>query len=210
MSYPIKSIPHSGSIQETLNQPTLYIFEGKIGQSLTLNIGDGTLKVEVLTPSGEGLATLYSGEWKGFLPEAGIYRVMVDPRNELTHSALKIDLGKNTEVQLRQNQLQDWRLSEYVYRSNHPILFQDNELETTVDISLYKQHIQPLTFSAHKGQLLMIKAHAVTLAIKSPRGQLLDLQNGEVSAMLPQDGVYQVLVIGEDYAVTTPVTLHLQ
>lgn len=210
MSYPIKSIPRSGTIQETLNQPTLYIFEGKIGQSLSLSIGDGTLKVEVLTPSGEGLATLSSGEWKGFLPEPGIYRVMVDPKNEWTHSALKIDLGHNTEVQLRRNQLQDWRLSEYVYRSNHPILFQDHEFEATVDISLSKKHIQPLTLSAQKGQVLMVKAHAVTLAIKSPLNQLLDLQNGEVSAMLPQDGVYQVLVIGEDYTVTTPVTIYLR
>jgi hypothetical protein len=38
----------------------------------------------------------------------------------------------------------------------------------------------------------------------------LDLKEGFVLTSITQDGVYKVLVIGEDYPVTTPITVKLQ
>lgn len=210
MNYPIKSISRFGEIKAILNQPTLYIFEGKEGQNLTLGVYEGTSKAKLLTPSGEGLTTLYSGEWKGILPESGIYRVLVYPHGESTNSAIKVDLSQSLNPTSNQSRLNDWRLSEYTYKSSRLIESFENEGESSLEISLFAEQIQPLKVHCKLGQTLTIKANAVTLAIKSPTGKLLALKEELVSVAITQDGVYQVLVIGEDYSLTTPVTVDLK
>ncbi|EAW38664.1 hypothetical protein [Lyngbya sp. PCC 8106] len=210
MNYPIKSISRFGEIKATLKQPTLYIFEGKEGQYLTLGIYEGTSKAKLLTPSGEGLTTLYSGEWKGILPESGIYRVLVYPQQESTNSAIKVDLSQSLTRTSNQSRLNDWRLLEYTYKSSRLIESVENEGESSLEISLFAEQIQPLKVRCKRGQTLKIKANAVTIAIKSPTGQLLALKEELVSASVTQNGVYQVLVIGEDYPLTTPVIIDLK
>lgn len=210
MNYPIKSISRFGEIKATLDQPTLYIFDGNQGQYLSLGIGDGISKAELLTPSGEGLAMLYSGEWKGVLPESGIYRVLVSPKHNSTDSAIQVNLSQQlTESSNSSLGLKDWRLSEYAYKSSR-VLTISEQAKTSLEISLSQEQIQPLKVSCQKDQTLVVKANAVTLAIKSPMGQVLALKEGSVSTTVTQDGIYQVLVIGEDYPITTPVTLSLQ
>ncbi|MEB3278305.1 MAG: hypothetical protein VKK42_05200 [Lyngbya sp.] len=210
MNYPIKSISRFGEIKATLNQPTLYIFEGKQGQYLTLGVYEGTSKAKLLTPSGQGLTTLDSGEWKGILPESGIYRVLVYPQQESKNSAIKVDLSQNTTANSDNSQLKDWRLLEYTYKGSRLIETSKNEGQNSLEISLFAEQIQPLNVRCKTGQTLTVKANAVTLAIKSPTGELLDLKEALVAASVTQNGVYQVLVIGEDYSITTPITVNLQ
>ncbi|KKD34757.1 MAG: hypothetical protein WAN66_26965 [Limnoraphis robusta] len=210
MNYPIKSISRFGEIKATLNQPTLYIFEGKQGQHLTLGVSDGTSRAKLLTPSGQGLTTLYSGEWKGVLPESGIYRVLVYPQQESTHSAIKVDLSQNLSGNSSHHQFTDWRLSEYAYKGSRSAEIGTNQSEIQMEINLFSQQIQPLKITCKSGQILTVKANTVSLAIQSPTGQLLDLKEGFVLTSITQDGVYKVLVIGEDYPVTTPITVKLQ
>lgn len=210
MNYPIKSISRFGEIKATLNQPTLYIFEGKQGQHLTLGVSDGTSRAKLLTPSGQGLTTLYSGEWKGVLPESGIYRVLVYPQQESTHSAIKVDLSQNLSGNSSHHQFTDWRLSEYAYKGSRSAEIEANQGEIQMEINLFSQQIQPLKITCKSGQILTVKANTVSLAIQSPTGQLLDLKEGFVLTSITQDGVYKILVIGEDYPVTTPITVKLQ
>ncbi|MEA5518407.1 hypothetical protein [Limnoraphis robusta] len=210
MNYPIKSISRFGEIKATLNQPTLYIFEGKQGQHLTLGVSDGTSRAKLLTPSGQGLTTLYSGEWKGVLPECGIYRVLVYPQQESTHSAIKVDLSQNLSGNSSHHQFTDWRLSEYAHKGSRSAEIDTNKGEIKMEINLFSQQIQPLKITCKSGQILTVKANTVSLAIQSPTGKLLDLKEGFVLTSITQDGVYKVLVIGEDYPVTTPITVKLQ
>ncbi|ERT05617.1 hypothetical protein M595_4455 [Lyngbya aestuarii BL J] len=211
MNYPIKSISRFGEIKAILNQPTLYIFEGKEGQNLTLGVYEGTSKAKLLTPSGEGLTTLYSGEWKGILPESGIYRVLVYPQQESTNSAIKVDLSQHLTINSENySRLNDWRLLEYTYKSSRLIKSFENEGKSSLEISLFAEQIQPLKVRCKLGQTLTIKANAVTIAVKSPTGQLLALKEELVSVSVTQNGVYQVLVIGEDYPMTTPISINLQ
>jgi hypothetical protein len=210
MNYPIKSISRFGEIKAILNQPTLYIFEGKQGQHLTLGVSDGTSRAKLLTPSGQGLTTLYSGEWKGVLPESGIYRVLVYPQQESTHSAIKVDLSQNLSGNSSHHQFTDWRLSEYTHKGSRSAEIDTNQGEIKMEINLFSQQIQPLKITCKSGQILTVKANTVSLAIQSPTGQLLDLKEGFVLTSITQDGVYKVLVIGEDYPVTTPITVKLQ
>jgi hypothetical protein len=210
MNYPIKSISRFGEIKAILNQPTLYIFEGKQGQHLTLGVSDGTSRAKLLTPSGQGLTTLYSGEWKGVLPESGIYRVLVYPQQESTHSAIQVDLSQNLSGNSSHHQFTDWRLSEYAYKGSRSAEIDTNQGEIKMEINLFSQQIQPLKITCKSGQILTVKANTVSLAIQSPTGQLLDLKEGFVLTSITQDGVYKVLVIGEDYPVTTPITVKLQ
>ncbi|MCG5062080.1 MAG: hypothetical protein KA714_29985 [Limnoraphis sp. WC205] len=210
MNYPIKSISRFGEIKAILNQPTLYIFEGKQGQHLTLGVSDGTSRAKLLTPSGQGLTTLYSGEWKGVLPESGIYRVLVYPQQESTHSAIQVDLSQNLSGNSSHHQFTDWRLSEYAYKGSRSAEIDTNQGEIKMEINLFSQQIQPIKITCKSGQILTVKANTVSLAIQSPTGQLLDLKEGFVLTSITQDGVYKVLVIGEDYPVTTPITVKLQ
>ncbi len=210
MNYPIKPISRFGEIKATLNQPTLYIFDGKQGQHLTLGVYDGTSKAKLLTPSGQGLTTLYSGEWKGILPESGIYRVLVYPQQESTPSAIKVDLSQHLSVHPSYHRFDDWRLSEYTYKGSRSVKLDANSGEIQMEMNLFSKQIQPLKINCKTGQILTVKANSVTLAIQSPTGQLLDLKEGFVLASVPENGVYQVLVIGEDYPVTTPLTVKLQ
>ncbi|MFY7806941.1 MAG: hypothetical protein ACOVQ7_26290 [Limnoraphis robusta] len=210
MNYPIKSISRFGEIKAILNQPTLYIFEGKQGQHLTLGVSDGTSRAKLLTPSGQGLTTLYSGEWKGVLPESGIYRVLVYPQQESTHSAIQVDLSQNLSGNSSHHQFTDWRLSEYAYKGSRSAEIDTNQGEIKMEINLFSQQIQPIKITCKSGQILTVKANTVSLAIQSPTGKLLDLKEGFVLTSITQDGVYKVLVIGEDYPVTTPITVKLQ
>lgn len=210
MNYPIKSIFRFGEIKAPLDQPTLYIFEGKEGQYLTLGVCEGTSKAKLLTPSGQGLTALDSGEWKGILPESGIYRVLVYPQQESTNSAIKVDLSQHFTVNSEKLKFTDWRLLEYTYKGSRLIEIAENETKTSLEISLFPEQIQPLKVRCKLGQTLTVKANAVSLAIKSPAGQLLGLKEGLVSVSVTQNGVYQVLVIGEDYPIATPVAINLQ
>ncbi|WP_413166262.1 hypothetical protein ACL6C3_06265 [Capilliphycus salinus ALCB114379] len=210
MNYPIKSISQFGEIKATLNQPTLYIFEGKQGEYLTLGVYEGTSKAKLLSPSGQKLTSLDSGEWKGILPESGIYRILVYPQEESSKSAIKVDLTQTQTRNSDKSPFKDWRLLEYTYKASRFVEVGENLEKTSLEISLFEEQIQPLNIRCKTGQTLTVGANAVSLAIKSPTGQLLTLKEGLVTASITQDGVYQVLVIGEDYPITTPITLNVK
>ncbi|MGC9526963.1 MAG: hypothetical protein ACP5D7_15630 [Limnospira sp.] len=207
VNYPIQSLPQSGEIRTTLEQPTLYIFNAEKGQHVTLIIWAGTLQAELYSPSGRELAIVSSGRWGGTISETGIYRIMVYPQRESTSCAIEVQLQKH---QPNPSPIPDWRLSEYRYLSDRPIVIKRGDYGATLEVIVRSRHIQPLTIRCRKDQMMKVSGYGVSLAIQAPDGKILDLGDGGASARLPQDGMYRVLVLGDEYPLETSVTVDVR
>jgi len=206
VNYPIQSLPESGEIRTTLEEPTLYIFNATKGQHVTLIVWAGTLQAELYGPSGRELAIVSSGQWGGTISETGIYRVMVYPQRESTSCAIEVKLNGDDG----DDRKDDWRLGEYRYLSDRPIVIKRGDYGATLGVILRARHIQPLTVRCRKDQMMKASGYGVSLAIQAPDGKILDLGDGGASARLPQDGMYRVLVLGEEYPLETSVTVDIR
>jgi hypothetical protein len=202
VEYPIKSLPQSGEIRTTIEQPTLYIFDASEGERVTVMIWAGTLQAELYSPSGRNLAIVSSGRWEGIIPETGIYRMMVYPQQEKTSCVLQVKLDRDRP--------EDRRLAEYRYLSDRPIVIKRGDYGATLEVTLRSRQIQPLTIRCRKDQMMKASGDAVNLAIQGPDGTILDRGDGGVSARLPQDGVYRVLAIGGESPLETSVTVDVR
>ncbi|MGL5080179.1 MAG: hypothetical protein ACRC8A_01700 [Microcoleaceae cyanobacterium] len=210
MNHPIKPVPKSGEIHQTLSQPTLYIFDGRRGENLVIDASHSTVEIELWSPSGQKLAYFCLDQWQGRLPETGIYRALFSPMQQEQSTAIQVKFSKSYPANLSFKDLDDWRLLEYFYKENLTIPLQSNQSEVSLEISLNQHQIQPLIIQGFYNQTLTIKAYEIPLAIESPTGQLLGFKDQHVSAVLPKAGLYRVLVIGQDYPVTTPVNIQVQ
>jgi hypothetical protein len=178
---PIKSMSTS-EIRETIKQSTTYIFEGIKGRELTLSLWAGQLSAELYTPSGENMGVIdkRDNQWVGKLPESGIYRVRVVPKGETSSFVLERDFN-----------------AKWTYRPDRVIPIAFGETEGRVKLKMSGYQVQPLTVQGKRGQTMTVTASNknVDVAIESPSGTLLDQGEGQTFALLPESGVYRVLVV---------------
>ncbi len=178
---PIKSMSTS-EIRETIKQSTTYIFEGIKGRELTLSLWAGQLSAELYTPSGENMGVIdkRDNQWVGKLPESGIYRVRVVPKGETSSFVLERDFN-----------------AKWTYRPDRIIPIAFGETEGRIKLKMSGYQVQPLTIQGKRGQTMTVTASNknVDVAIESPSGTLLDQGEGQTFALLPESGVYRVLVV---------------
>ncbi|NJK76731.1 MAG: hypothetical protein HC849_26185 [Oscillatoriales cyanobacterium RU_3_3] len=169
-------------LRETIDQPTVYIFDGIKGRELTLSLWAGQLTAELYSPSGENLGSIEKrdNQWVGRLPESGIYRVRVTPKGETSSFVLERDFN-----------------AKWVYRPDRPMPIAFRQSKGSVRLKMSGYQVQPLTVQARRGQTMRVTASNknADVAIESPSGQLLDQGEGQTFAQLPESGVYRVLVV---------------
>jgi hypothetical protein len=167
-------------MRDTIAKPTTYIFEGTKGRELTLSLWAGSLTAEIFSPSGRRLGVIEKelNKWVGVLPESGLYRVRITPKIEKTSFVLERDFRPV-----------------WTYNPERQVAIARGAKYTNVNINLSAYKIQPLKVQGKAGQIMVVTAKDVDVAIQSPSGELLDQGTGEAMIKLSESGVYRVLVV---------------
>ncbi|MGL5059116.1 MAG: hypothetical protein ACRC62_03965 [Microcoleus sp.] len=169
-------------IRETIKEPTTYIFDGIKGRELTLSLWAGELTAQLYSPSGENLGAIEKrdNQWVGKLPESGIYRVRVTPKNATSSFVMERDFN-----------------AKWTYKPDRPIPIAYGQNTGNLRLKMSGYQVQPLTVQGRRGQTMRVTASQknVDVAIESPSGQLLDQGDGQTFAQLTESGVYRVLVV---------------